>query len=101
MNTAAAPTTISPTTTAKAQEGHIGLVVLGSIAAGLAIGLLLVLGVFAGGSDPQTIGSALVGLGAGFALLALTSTRRTNQRDTTVCDGMPLDSVTATGSASA
>lgn len=79
MNTAAAPTTISPTTTAKAHEGHIGLVVLASIAAGLAISLLLVLGVFAGGSDPQTIGSALVGLGAGFALLALTSTRRTNQ----------------------
>jgi pimeloyl-ACP methyl ester carboxylesterase len=78
MNTAAAPTTISQSTT-KAQGGHIGLVVLASIAAGLAIGLLLVLGVFAGGSEPQIIGSALVGLGAGFALLALTSTRRTNQ----------------------
>src|SRR4051794_28594350 len=77
MNTAAAPSTISPTTTDKAS--HIGLVVLGSIAAGVALGLLLVLGVFAGGSEPQIIGSALVGLGAGFALLALTSTRRTDQ----------------------
>jgi pimeloyl-ACP methyl ester carboxylesterase len=79
MNTAAAPTTISPPTTAKAQAGHIGLVVFASIASGLGIGLLLVLGVFAGGSEPQIIGSALVGLGTGFALLALTSTRRTNQ----------------------
>jgi pimeloyl-ACP methyl ester carboxylesterase len=79
MNAAAAPTTISPTTTAEAQRGHIGLVVLASITAGLAIGLLLVLGVFAGGAEPQIIGSALVGLGTGFALLAITSTRRTSQ----------------------
>ena len=79
MNTAAGLPTISPTTTAKTQRGHIGLVVLASIAAGLAIGLLLVLGVFAGGSEPQIIGSALLGLGTGFALLAVTSTRRTNQ----------------------
>jgi pimeloyl-ACP methyl ester carboxylesterase len=80
MNTAAAPTTISPTTTtAKEKGGHIGLVVLASIAAGLALGLLLVLGVFAGGSEPQIVGSALLGLGTGFALLALTSTRSTNQ----------------------
>src|SRR3954451_13289386 len=79
MNTASVPTTISPTTAAKTQGGHIGLVVLGSIVAGLALGLLLVLGVFAGGSEPQIIGSALVGLGTGFALLAVTSTRRTTQ----------------------
>lgn len=79
MTASKAPTTISPSTTAQAQGGHIGLVVLASIATGLALGLLLVLGVFAGGSEPQIIGSALVGLGSGFALLALTSTRRTNQ----------------------
>jgi pimeloyl-ACP methyl ester carboxylesterase len=79
MNAAAAPTTISPTTTAKAHAGHIGLVVLISLAAGVAVGLLLVLGVFAGGGESQIIGSALLGLGTGFALLAVTSTRRTNQ----------------------
>jgi pimeloyl-ACP methyl ester carboxylesterase len=78
MNATAAPTTTSPTTTARGQGGHIGLVVLASIAAGLAIGLLLVLGVFAGGTEPHVIGSALVGLGSGFALLAFMSTRRTN-----------------------
>ncbi len=79
MSAAAAPTSISPTTTGARQRGHIGLVVLASIAAGLALGLLLVLGVFAGGSEPQIIGGALVGLGTGFALLAFTSARRTNQ----------------------
>src|SRR5215210_7994181 len=77
--TAATASTTSQSTTAQAHGGHIGLVVLGSIVAGLAVGLLLVLGVFAGGSEPQIIGSALVGLGTGFALLAFTSTRRTNQ----------------------
>src|SRR5690348_724310 len=80
MNAAAtATTTITPATTAETGRGHVGLVVLGSIAAGLAVGLLLVLGVFAGGSEPQIIGSALLGLGTGFALLAVASTRRTDQ----------------------
>jgi pimeloyl-ACP methyl ester carboxylesterase len=79
MNATAAP--ISPTTTAhaEAQRGHIGLVVLASVSTGVAFALLLVLGVFAGGSEPQIIGSALLALGAGFALLAVWSTRRTNQ----------------------
>lgn len=79
MTASVAPTTISPAATAQAQGGHIGLVVLASIAAGLALGFVLLLGVFAGGSEPQIIGSALVGLGTGLALLAFTSTRRTNQ----------------------
>src|ERR1044072_7459146 len=75
----AATATSSLATTAETPRGHIGLVVLGSIATGLAVGLLLVLGVFAGGSEPQIIGSALLGLGIGFALLAFASTRRTSQ----------------------
>ncbi|HEY6960887.1 MAG TPA: alpha/beta hydrolase [Gaiellaceae bacterium] len=57
--------------------GHLGLVVLASIAAGLALGLLLVLGVFAGGDEPHIVGSALVALGAGFTLLAAASSRFT------------------------
>ena len=79
MNATAAQ--ISPTTTAhaEAQRGHIGLVVLASVATGVAFAVLLVLGVFAGGSEPKIIGSALLALGAGFALLAVLSTRRTNQ----------------------
>jgi pimeloyl-ACP methyl ester carboxylesterase len=62
-----------------ATKGHVGLVVLGSIAAGLAVGLLLVLGVFAGGDEPHIVGSALLALGAGFALLAVSSARLTSQ----------------------
>src|SRR3954470_22393864 len=79
MTAAAAPSTSSRSTARPTRRGHIGLLFPPSIAAGLALGLLLVLGVFAGGSEPQIIGSALVGLGTGFALLAFTSTRRTNQ----------------------
>src|SRR4051794_1200440 len=77
MSTTAAP--IAPSVAAASARGHIGVVVLGSIAAGLALGLVLVLGVFAGGSEPQIIGSALLALGTGFALLAFASTRRTDQ----------------------
>jgi pimeloyl-ACP methyl ester carboxylesterase len=58
---------------------RIGFVVFGSVAAGLVLGRALVLVVFAGGSEPQIVGSALLALGSGFALLAFTSTRRTNQ----------------------
>jgi len=60
-------------------KGHIGLVVLASIAAGLALGLVLVLAVFAGADEPRITGSALVALGAGFALLAIASARYTSQ----------------------
>jgi pimeloyl-ACP methyl ester carboxylesterase len=80
MTTTTAPTSTSRGATRRiATKGHVGLVVLGSIAAGLAVGLLLVLGVFAGGDEPHIAGSALLALGAGFALLAVSSARLTNQ----------------------
>jgi pimeloyl-ACP methyl ester carboxylesterase len=73
-------TSSSPSATQEtAANGHIGLVVLASIAAGLALGLVLVLAVFAGADEPRITGSALVALGAGFALLAIASTRYTSQ----------------------
>jgi pimeloyl-ACP methyl ester carboxylesterase len=68
----------APASTRKG-SGHIGLVVLGAIAAGLVLGLLLVLGVFAGGAESEIIGSALLALGGGFTLLAVVSARRTSQ----------------------
>jgi pimeloyl-ACP methyl ester carboxylesterase len=52
---------------------RIGIVVFGSIAAGVLLGLLLVLVVFAGDSESRITGSALVALGAGFVLLAAAS----------------------------
>lgn len=78
MTSAAAPNIASAETASP--RGHLGLVVLGSIAAGLALGLLLVLGVFAGGDEPHIVGSALVALGTGFTLLAVASARLTNAR---------------------
>jgi len=80
MSTAAASS--SPTLSSTQQvsaKGHIGLVVLASIAAGLAVGVVLVLGAFAGADEPRIIGSALLALGAGFALLAIASSRFTSQ----------------------
>jgi pimeloyl-ACP methyl ester carboxylesterase len=61
------------------KSGRIGLVVFGSIASGFVLGLLLTLVVFAGGEESQITGSALLALGAGFILLALASSRFTNQ----------------------
>jgi pimeloyl-ACP methyl ester carboxylesterase len=66
-------------TTAPTSRGRIGLVVLGSIAFGFVLGLLLTLVVFAGGEESQITGSALLALGAGFMLLAVASSRFTDQ----------------------
>jgi pimeloyl-ACP methyl ester carboxylesterase len=80
MSAMSVPTSSRPSATQEtAAKGHIGLVVLGSIAAGLALGLVLVLAVFAGADEPRITGSALVALGAGFALLAIASARFTGQ----------------------
>jgi pimeloyl-ACP methyl ester carboxylesterase len=71
--------TTTTASTSTSLEGRVGVVVFGSIATGLALGLLLVLGVFAGGDEPHIVGSGLLALGAGFALLAVSSTRLTSQ----------------------
>jgi pimeloyl-ACP methyl ester carboxylesterase len=60
-------------------RGHIGLVVLGSIAAGLILGLVLVLGVFAGARENVITGAALVALAFGMLLLFELARRRTDQ----------------------
>jgi pimeloyl-ACP methyl ester carboxylesterase len=69
----------SPSTADVRERGHLGLIVLSSIAAGLVLGLLFVLAVFGGGTEAQITGSALVALGAGFVILALASRRFTAQ----------------------
>jgi pimeloyl-ACP methyl ester carboxylesterase len=60
-------------------KSRIGLVVAASILGGLALALLLVLGLFVAGDEPLIIGGALFALGVGFASLALASARVTNQ----------------------
>jgi pimeloyl-ACP methyl ester carboxylesterase len=60
-------------------HGHIGLVVLGSIAGGLGLGAVLDLLVFGGSSETTITGMALLSLAFGFALLAVLSSWRTSQ----------------------
>ena len=54
---------------------RIGLTVFCSIAAGLVLGLVLVLGVFGGAEEATITGSALVSLGAGMLILFLLAGR--------------------------
>src|SRR3954464_1418694 len=70
---------MSTTTTTSTARGHIGLVVLASIGAGLALGLALVLGAFAGGEESRIVGGAPFGLGAVFVSLAPAWSRFTSQ----------------------
>src|SRR5438132_2500107 len=80
MSTAAASSSTSVSSPQHVSaKGHIGLVVLASIAAGVALGFVLVLGVFAGADEQRIIGSALLALGAGFGLLAIVSSRFTSK----------------------
>jgi pimeloyl-ACP methyl ester carboxylesterase len=63
----------------ESRRGHLGLIVLSSIAVGLGVGLVLDLLVFGGGREPVITGAALLSLAVGFAMLAELSIRRTNQ----------------------
>ena len=68
-----------PPTDERGRRGHIGLIVPGSILAGLALGLVLVLGVFGGSEEATITGSGLISLGAGMLMLFLLAGRRTDQ----------------------
>lgn len=59
-------------------RGPIGRVVLASLLTGIGGALALALAVFPGGAEHQIIGSTLVAFGAGWAVLALASTRFTS-----------------------
>ena len=56
---APAPSAAPPDGEKEHRRGHIGLVVLGSIAGGLILGLVLVLVVFAGGREDVITGAAI------------------------------------------
>ena len=80
MTTATAePTTSLHNAAAPSARDRIGLVVFGAIASGLSLGLVLVLSVFAGGREHEITGAALFALGLGFVLLAVGSTRFSDQ----------------------
>ena len=82
MTATTAASTDAPASAEKEKKGHIGLVVLGAVAFGLLLGLLLVLLVFPGGPEHEMTGTALIALGAGFVVLALASSRFTDQPQT-------------------
>lgn len=65
------------TASASSPSSRVGLAVFASIATGLVLGLVLVLVVFAGGSESEITGSALVALGTGFVVLTVASCRTT------------------------
>jgi pimeloyl-ACP methyl ester carboxylesterase len=81
-----ATATDPPETTASAPaveegsgRGHIGLIVLCSIAFGLILGLVLVLGVFGGGRENVITGAALISFALGMLMLFELARRRTDQ----------------------
>ena len=86
MTTTSQPTSPTPAHTRRARPRRTGrrqlpvaLAVVGSMLAGLAAALVLVLVVFAGGTEPVITGAALLGFGSGWALLAALTTRWTSQ----------------------
>jgi len=74
-------------------RGHIGLIVLSSVAAGLVLGLVLDVLVFGGSRETVITGFALLSLAVGCAMLAELSARRTDQpqhwaRISAICFGV-------------
>src|SRR5690348_3261107 len=62
-----------------AHHGRVGLIVAGSVLAGLLVSLLLVIGPFGGAQEHVIMGTALLGWALGWALLALLSIRWSDQ----------------------
>jgi pimeloyl-ACP methyl ester carboxylesterase len=69
-----APEPVSPV-----RKGHLGLIVAGSMLAGLIMALVLTLLVFGGATEPIITGVALLAFAFGWAMLAWLSGRRTDQ----------------------
>jgi pimeloyl-ACP methyl ester carboxylesterase len=67
------------TSPSASRRGHIGLVVLGSVAFALVVALVLSLLAFGGSREPTITGVILLAFAAGWAMLAVVSVRRTDQ----------------------
>src|SRR5256886_4167125 len=61
------------------QKGRVGLIVSGSMFAGLVVALVLVVGPFGGAQEHVIMGAALLGWALGWALLAVLSMRWSDQ----------------------
>src|SRR5437868_15136513 len=61
------------------RKGRVGLIVVGSLITGFVVALVLVIGPFGGAQEHVIMGTALLGWALGWALLAMLSTRWSNQ----------------------
>jgi pimeloyl-ACP methyl ester carboxylesterase len=78
--TTTAPTAAAATPAAgRARPGRIRLIIAGSLFTGLVLAAVLALVVFGSGSEAVITGSALLGFAAGWAMLAVLTSRRTAQ----------------------
>ena len=68
-----------PTTGCRSRRGPIRRIIAGSLVTGAVLAAVLTLIVFAGAPEPVITGSALLGFAAGWAVLAVLSTRLTTQ----------------------
>jgi pimeloyl-ACP methyl ester carboxylesterase len=69
----------APSPRTPASRGHIGVVVAGSLAAGLFFALLLAFAPFIPPQEREVMGAVLCGFAVGWAMLAVLSTRFTDQ----------------------
>ncbi len=79
MTTTAPPAPAAPPTAGPGRRGRIRLVIAGSLLIGLLLAGVLPLVGSGSGSEAVITGSALLGFAAGWALLALLTSRRTTQ----------------------
>jgi pimeloyl-ACP methyl ester carboxylesterase len=79
MTTTAPPAAAAAPAAGRARRGRIRLVIAGSLLTGLVLAAVLPLVVFGSGSEAVITGSALLGFAAGWALLAVLTSRRTTQ----------------------
>jgi pimeloyl-ACP methyl ester carboxylesterase len=79
MTTAAPPAAAAAPSAGRARRGRIRLIIAGSLLTGLLLAAVLSLVVFGSGSEAVITGSALIGFAAGWALLAVLTSRRTTQ----------------------
>src|SRR6202171_4059698 len=61
------------------RQGHVGLIVAGSMITGFVVALVLVIGPFGGAQEHVIMGTALLGWALGWALLSVLSMRWTDQ----------------------
>jgi pimeloyl-ACP methyl ester carboxylesterase len=69
----------APRPAGRARRGRIRLIIAGSLVTGVVLAAVLPLVVFGSGSEAVITGSALLGFAAGWAMLALLTSRRTPQ----------------------